>query len=200
MINLIMCTSKNIRGFVRCKNTESLHVCDKCFRVFRDMSAFENHSKNNKCEFIEEAKKCLPVSEKLNPKTGQIDKELHKVKFQNYYKQLNVPFVIYADGESILNKVNPDESKNTQVYQNHQVYNLGCKFVSEFPDILDDTYKEFTGENCMIDFLKYVFEMQDKALELLASKNQKPMFMTESDKDIPMRRKKSAHRTRSSRT
>ncbi|MFN9115765.1 MAG: hypothetical protein ACK5XN_37405, partial [Bacteroidota bacterium] len=86
-----------------------------------------------------------------------------------------VPFVIYADGESILRKIKEEQEKNTMIYQNHQVNNLGCKFVSQYPEVLDDEYKEFHGENSMKEFLTYVFEMQNKCLGVLSSKNAKPM-------------------------
>jgi hypothetical protein len=176
------CFIKNIRGFVRCKNTESLIVCDKCFRCFRLQSAYDNHIKKNKCQFTQEAVKVLPDPNAIDEKTKKIkDPECHISKFKNHHKKLPVPFVIYADGESILNKINDDKNKNTQVYQNHQVYNIGCKFVSEFPDKLQDEYKEFTGENCMIDFLKYVFEMTSLALTVLNPENQEKMKMTKND-------------------
>lgn len=172
---------KNIRAFIRCKNTENLFVCDKCFKVFREKSAFENHIKHNKCEEALKVQKKLPQAEKYNNKTKKLEKDNHVVKYKTTKKQLPVPFAIYADGESILNKVNPDKSKNTQIYQNHQVYNLGCKFVSEFPDEINDEYKEFTGDNCMIDFLNYVFEMKDKVMAIVDSKNQAKMIMTNED-------------------
>jgi uncharacterized C2H2 Zn-finger protein len=64
---------KNIRAFIRCKNTENLFVCDKCFKVFREKSAYENHLKHNKCEEALEMKKILPSC-----KIQQEDKDIRK--------------------------------------------------------------------------------------------------------------------------
>ena len=178
------CFIKNLRGFVRNDNRENLVVCDECLRAFRLNSAYDNHKKLNKCQVLEANVKVLPNPNKPSPRTNKIDSECHLSKFKNSQKQLKVPFVIYADGESILNKVEKKEGMNTQVYQSHQVYNLGCKFVSEFPDILNDEYKEFTGEDCMIDFLNYVFKMQDKVLEIVASENQIPMNLTNAEETL----------------
>ena len=45
------------------------------------------------------------------------------LKFENFHKQQQVPFVIYADFESILEKVQcckpNDEKSYTEVYQKH---------------------------------------------------------------------------------
>ena len=170
------CFIKNIRGFVRCVNRHSLIICDDCFRVFRLQSAYDNHKKNNKCEISERVVKCLPCPTGNNP-------DAHVVKFKNFKNQLQVPFVIYADIESILKPVDSiKEDVKTQIYQNHQVSHIGCKLVSEFPEILNDEYKEFSGVSCMNEFLDYIFNKKNEILELTNNKNQKVMIMTDEDK------------------
>ena len=178
------CWIKNRNAFIRTKNTHDLFHCGTCFRVLRTKEALENHVTKNQCEFLLEARKVLPNPKKLNPRTKKADPTCHLSMFKNTQKQLKVPFVIYADGESILRKANQQEGPSTKVYQNHQVFNMGCKFVSEFPDIIQDEYKEFTGENCMIEFLTYVFEMQDKVLEVCASENQIEMNLTKEEEKL----------------
>ncbi|MFM7987070.1 MAG: hypothetical protein ACKPKO_47945, partial [Candidatus Fonsibacter sp.] len=79
-----------------------------------------------------------------------ISEEGNVTQFKNHHKALPVPFVIYADGESILRKIKEEQEKNTMIYQNHQVNNLGCKFVSQYPEVLNDEYKEFHGEHAII--------------------------------------------------
>ena len=62
------------------------------------------------------------------PKEGK-----NKLKFINYHKQLNAPFVIYADFEAILRKmhtVSPSDKKSsTNANQNHEVCGYGYKVV-----------------------------------------------------------------------
>ena len=62
---------------------------------------------------------------KNNAKNGKQNVKLKSssITFKNYFKQLPVPFKIYADFECILKKVERDSIKNnssyTEKYQSH---------------------------------------------------------------------------------
>ena len=43
-------------------------------------------------------------------------KENNTLKFQNFHKQMPVPFVIYADFEAITEKISGSQPNNTQSY------------------------------------------------------------------------------------
>ena len=55
-------------------------------------------------------------------------------------------------------------------YQNHQVNHVGVKLVSDYPDLIHDEYKQFDGSNCMIEFLNYCLDVQDKCINILNDK------------------------------
>ena len=64
----------------------------------------------------------------------KMPKEGSKVQFQNYHKQLPVPFVLYADFEVVTEKVSgcqPDDAKSyTDKYQKHTGFSYGYKVES----------------------------------------------------------------------
>ena len=51
------------------------------------------------------------------------------IKFENYFKQLPVPFKIYADFECNLRNVEIYEGSYTKIYHNHIPCSLAYKFV-----------------------------------------------------------------------
>ena len=72
------------------------------------------------------------------------------IKFQNYQKQLSVPFVIYADFEAITEKIQgcqPNEDKSyTESYQNHKDCGYGYRVVSCYGDKYIKPVQIYKGE------------------------------------------------------
>ena len=52
------------------------------------------------------------------------------VKFKNYKKMVKSPFVIYADIESILEKIQVFKGDKSELYQNHQAASISYYIVS----------------------------------------------------------------------
>ena len=170
IINLLLIERDDKSHYVYVKNLNALFalnkcnnfICSKCLQRFSRCDALEAHVTKNRCiEFNGTALKQLPENGR------------HTVEFRNIKKQLRVPFVLYADCESILKPVEDDHTKNTQIYQNHHVNHVGVKLVSDFPDLICDEYKQFDGSNCMIDFLNYCLDTQNKCLEILRNDTHK---------------------------
>lgn len=157
---------KNLNAFVNTSTSNnSVYCCSKCLSKFHIKSAYENHIAKNKCaEFRQEAVKVLPQE-------GN-----HVCQFKNTHKMTKIPFVIYADCESMLIPVDIHKGEGTHVYQHHKVYHVGCKFVSQYPTVISDEYKQFDGEDCVEQFLTYCFDMQNKAIEII--KDEQPMIIT----------------------
>ena len=100
------------------KHKERKHFCMHCLQCFSSERVLNNH-KNN----------CIQINgtQAINmPKKGD-----NILKFNNYHKQLPVPFVIYADFEAITKKVQgckqSEEMENeknkrsyTEAYQTHK--------------------------------------------------------------------------------
>lgn len=150
-------------------NSGKLYFCDRCLNHFRSDSKLQAHKvccfKQNDCQI--EMPGC--------------DENI--IEFKNYNKQLKVPFIIYADVESILKK--PDiqfsKSENTVAYQQHEAYSVGYYFKCTY----DDTkcfYKSKRGPTC-IDW--FVQELNDIATQVDSILNKEiPMNMTSEDEAI----------------
>ena len=105
-----------------------------CLQCFSSESILAKHVSN-----------CLTINDKqaINmPKKGE-----NILKFNNFHKQLLVPFVIYADFKAITKKVQgcrPNDDKSyTKAYQSHEDCGYGSKsyvaikinIVNQFKDI-----------------------------------------------------------------
>ena len=100
------------------KHKERKHFCMYCLQCFSSERILANHTNN-----------CLTINgaQAINmPKQGE-----NILKFNNFHKQLPVPFVIYADFEAITKKVQGcreseemEDEKNkrsyTEAYQTHE--------------------------------------------------------------------------------
>ncbi|XP_072395547.1 uncharacterized protein [Diabrotica undecimpunctata] len=78
------------------------------------------------------------------------------MKFKNFKHKELVPFVIYADLESILIKCidnNNDPNIKTYLSQKHEAFSIAYYFKSSYNDSLS-YYKSFTGHDCLVWFVR----------------------------------------------
>ena len=79
------------------------------------------------------------------------------IKFQNYFKQIPVPFKIYADFEFNLKSVESYESSDSTKYQDHSP----CSFAYK-PVCVDNKFTKpiivFRGENAAYEFIKRILK------------------------------------------
>ena len=121
------------------------------------------------------------------PKQGE-----NILKFNNFHKQLPVPFVIYADFEAITKKVQGceqrEEMKNeknkssyTETYQTHEDCGYGYKVICCY----DDKYSKYTciyrGENAVYKFMEKMLEEVEYCKAVIKKHFNKPLVMTEAD-------------------
>ena len=107
------------------KHKERKHFCMYCLQCFSSERILINHKEN-----------CLQVSGKKAIKMP--DKDNNVLKFNNFHKQLPVPFVIYAYFEAITEKVQgcipSDDKSYTEAYQKHTDCGYGYKVVCCYDD------------------------------------------------------------------
>ena len=121
------------------------------------------------------------------PKQGE-----NILKFNNFHKQLPVPFVIYADFEAITKKVqgceqseemkkDKDRRSCTEAYQTHEDCGYGYKVVCCY----DDKYSKYTriyrGENAVYKFMEKMLEEVEYCKAVIKKHFNKPLVMTEVD-------------------
>ena len=83
-------------------------VLQKLFTVFQQKNVLIKHEEN-----------CLSINGKQSVK---LEKGI--IKFENYFKQMPIPFKIYADFECNLRVVECCEGSYTKKYQDH----ISCSF------------------------------------------------------------------------
>ena len=161
------------------KHKERKHFCMYCLQCFSSERILANHVNN-----------CLTINgaQAINmPKQGE-----NILKFNNFHKQLPVPFVIYADFEAITKKVqsckqseemkkNKDRRSYTEAYQTHEDCGYGHKVICCY----DDKYSKYTsiyrGENAVYKFMEKMLEEVEYCKAVIKKHFNKPLVMTEVD-------------------
>ncbi|XP_051168414.1 uncharacterized protein LOC127286143 [Leptopilina boulardi] len=99
------------------------YICDRCLHYFLDQEKLTEHEEN--CRKMNNTRIKLP-------KKGQ-----NTVEFKNFQNKERVPFIIYADCESLLiPSAVPQEETNTEVFQNHKTLSIGYYLKCSFDDSL----------------------------------------------------------------
>ena len=91
------------------------------------------------------------------------------LKFNNFHKQLPVPFVIYADFEAITKKVqgckqseemkkDKDRRSYTRTYQTHEDCGYGYKVVCYYGERYSKPIQMYQGENAVYKFMEKMLE------------------------------------------
>ena len=104
MINRIMCTSKNFNRFMfhKTRNKNKKWFCKSCLQCFSSDNVLIGHKED-----------CLSIHGVQSVKV-----EERTFEFENYFKEIPVPFKIYADFECNLKSVESYEgsySKNIKI-------------------------------------------------------------------------------------
>ena len=114
-------------------------------------------------------------------------KEGKKFQFENY-KQMPVPFAIYADFEAITEKVSgcqPDGAKSyTDKYQKHTGCSYGYKVVCCYDDTYSKPVKIYRGENSISYFMLDMLSEVEYCRKMIATEFQKPLQMTDEEEEL----------------
>ena len=161
------------------KHKERKHFCMHCLQCFSSERVLNNHKEN-----------CIIINGKqaINmPKKGE-----NVLKFNNFHKQLPVPFVIYADFEAITEKVQgceqSEEMKNeknkrsyTEAYQTHEDCGCGYKVVCCYDDKYSKDICIYRGKNAVYRFMEQMLEEVKYCKDVIKKHFNKPLVMTEDD-------------------
>ena len=133
------------------KHKERKNFCMYCLQCFSSEKILANHVNN-----------CLTINgaQAINmPKQGE------NIKFNNFHKQLPVPFVIYADFEAITRKVQgckqSEEMENeknkrsyTEAYQTHEDCGSAYKVICCYDDKYSKDICIYRGENAVYKLME----------------------------------------------
>ena len=161
------------------KHKERKHFCMYCLQCFSSERILANHVNN-----------CLTINgaQAINmPKQGE-----NIPKFNNFHKQLPVPFVIYADFQAVTKKVQgckqSDEMENeknkrsyTEAYQTHEDCGYGYKEVCCYDDKYSKDICIHRGENAVYKFMEKMLEEVKYCKAVIKKHFNQPLVMTEAD-------------------
>ena len=127
--------------FQKTKNKNKKWFCKSCLQYFSSKNLLIKHEENY-----------LSVNGKQSIK---LEKGI--IKSDNYFKQIPVPFKVYADFECNLKSVKCNKGSYTEKYQDH----IPCSFAYKIVCI-DDRFTKptiiYRGENAAYEFIKAILE------------------------------------------
>ena len=189
-MNLLLITEDEKKHYVLIKDFNSFmynqtkhknkkHFCMYCLQCLSSERILENHVNN-----------CLTINgaQAINmPKQGE-----KILKFNNFHKQLPVPFLIYADFEAITKKVrgceqseemkkDKDRRSYTEAYQTHEDRGYGYKVICCYDDKYSKHTHIYRGENAVYKFMEKMLEEVEYCKAVIKKCFNKPLVMTEVD-------------------
>ena len=102
------------------------------------------------------------------------------IGFKNYFKQIPVPFKIYANFECNLQTVESKEGSHAKKYQDH----IPCSFTSRLLCIDDKFTKPivaFRGENAAYEFIEKILKGYQYCKKVMKKDFNKNLIMSEEE-------------------
>ena len=156
------------------KHKERKHFCMHCLQCFSSEIVLHDHKEN-----------CIQLNGVQAVKLPSKDNNI--LKFENFHKQQQVPFVIYADFESILEKIQGckpyDEKSYTQAYQKHTDCSYGYKVICCYDDNYSKTINIYRGEKAVYKFMEKMLEEVDYCKNIIKMNLNKKLEMTDDDEN-----------------
>ena len=164
------------------KHEHRKHFCMHCLQCFYSNDDLEKHREN-----------CIAINgvQAIELPKIYIDKDglerIPSVYFQNYHKQLPLPFVIYADFESITEKITTcqpsDQKSYTQTYQRHTACSFGYKVVCHYDKKYSKPVVIYRKPDAVYKFLvSMLLEVHDLQKVIRQNFNE-PLNLTEEEEE-----------------
>ena len=154
------------------KHKERKHFCMHCLQCFSSEIVLNDHKDN-----------CIQINGTQAVKMPTKDNNI--LKFNNFHKQQQVPFVIYADFEVIIEKISgckPNNDKSyTEAYQKHTDCRYGYKVVCCYDDKYTKPIQIYRGEKAVYKFMEAMFEEVKYCKKTTKTCFNKPLKMTNDD-------------------
>ncbi|XP_050505444.1 uncharacterized protein LOC126883817 [Diabrotica virgifera virgifera] len=187
------CYIKNLSRLISSQKSHhngQTFLCNGCLQFFSSLERLHKHEDND-CNFVYTK---LPTTDMILNKFGRLQKE-NILQFSNFHKQMQVPFVIYADFESILQPIqhatSSDNSSFTVKTYQHTPYSFGFYIKCYFDDSLSQLII-YRGDNVAETFIqkleKEVYTIYHKYL-----KHIKPMKKLTTAEELQFFESKCCH-------
>ena len=155
------------------KNATKKFFCKHCIQHFPSEDRLEKHMMDcivlTKCQAIQ------------MPAEGEV------IKFKSFRETVKINFVIYADLESILQKLTVTQKEEmgqeqTEKLQKHVACSYGYKVVCCYDEKLSKPFKMYRGLDSVDKFFTDIFEEEEEILEKLNKFQKTPMDMSNEEK------------------
>ena len=168
----VLITDFNRFMYNKTKHKERKHFCMHCLQSFSSERVLTDHKDN-----------CITVNGIQAVKMP--DKDNNILKYNNFHKQLPVPFVIYADLEAITEKISgcqPNNNKSyTEAYQKHTDCGYGYKVVCCYDDKYSKPTKTYRGKKAVYKFMEAMLDEVKYCKKVAKKEFNKPLRMTKED-------------------
>ena len=160
--------------FHKTKHEHRKHFCMHCLQCFSSEKVLNNHKDN-----------CIALNGTQAVKMPEKGKNI--LQFNNFHKQQQVPFVIYADFEAITEKISncqPDDNQSyTNAYQKHTDCGYGYKLVCCYDDKYSKPLIIYRGEKAVYGFLEDMLKEVKYCKKVMKKEFNKPLKMTKDDEN-----------------
>ena len=185
MLNLLLLTKTAGRHYILIKDFNTFmhnitkhsgkkNFCMFCLQHFSSERILNNHKEN-----------CIIINGIQGITMPNKDENI--LKFKGFYKQLPVPFVIYADFEAITEKIDScqrnDNKSYTEAYQNHRDCGYGYKVVCCYDDKYTKEEKIYRGEKAVYKFMEAMLKEVEYCINVIQNEFNKPLKMTTDDEE-----------------
>ena len=165
---VINCIIKDCNRFMfhNRKNKNKKYFCKSFLQCFSSKNVLTKHKEV-----------CLSIN-------GAQSVRLEKgtIEFKNYFKQIPVPFKIYADFESNLESAEIYEGFYSKKYQDH----VPCSFAYKLVCIDDEITKliaVFGGENAAYKFIEAILKELEYCKKVMKKRFNKNFIMIEEEEE-----------------
>ncbi|XP_078379998.1 uncharacterized protein LOC144662941 [Oculina patagonica] len=158
--------------FDQSKHQHAKHFCMMCLTGFTRADLLENHEKH--CNGMNGRPTRIEM-----PEEGK-----NTLSFQNHHKQMRAPYVIYADFEALVRKIQgcergPESKQKSYTEKTEQHEACGFAYTVVRSDGRNERPVVYRGENAVEVFLNCLQEEEKKIRNSLSSP--KPLVMTAID-------------------
>ena len=153
--------------FHETRNKNKKWFCGSCLQCFSSESVLIKHKEN-----------CLSINGKQS-----VILEKGIIEFENYFKEIPVPFKICADFECNLRRFESYEGSYTKKYQDH----IPCSFAYKVIYV-DDTFSKrivvYRGENAAYEFIKAILKEYKYCRKVMHKHFNKNLIMSEKEERL----------------
>ena len=146
------------------------HFCMQCIQHFTTEEILQKH-----------IPECMAIN---NVQAVHLPKEGTILKSKCLRESIKIPFVIYADLESLLVNLNDEDNieNKTKKTHKHEACSYGYKVVCCYDDKLSKPFKMFRGLNSISEFFTAIFEEEKEINKMLRQFSRTDMILTNHQK------------------